>query len=137
MAPGAYKTYAIKAPLSTHHVRATCEEVQCLDYLNGWKVVLDGGVITPELEHAARNSGRHFVEQRREDGVRELVFEAGQPCFRASTHRRPNGRPEIFIRRNGDFRTPRSAMTRFKRPEDWRDDFGEHQERLADQINRG
>lgn len=133
--PGAYQTYAVKSPLTTHYVPATCEEVRCEDYLNGWMVKLPG--LSPQLIHAAKNAGRHYREIEIEHGVMALVFEAGQPCFRASTHRKPNGRPEIFIKRKGDFRTPRSPVTRFKRAEDWRDDFGEHQERLADQVNRG
>lgn len=138
--PGAYKTYAVKSPLTTHYVPATCEEVRCLDYLHGWMVKLPG--LSPQLIHTAKNSGRRFREMEVLDeqsgkGIPALVFEAGQPCFRASTHRKPNGRPEIFLKRNGDWRTPRTAVTRFKRAEDWRDDFGEHQERLADQVNRG
>lgn len=135
--PSAYKTYQIKQPVQTHYRPASCEEVQCADYLGGWKVILDGVLVTAQLEHAARTSGRHFHEVTEENGTRALVFEAGQPCFRAGTHRVSLEREALFIRRNGDFRTPRSATTRFKRAEDWRDDFGEHQDRIAEQVNRG
>lgn len=132
--PGAYQTYSIKAPITSHYVPATCEEVHCADYEGGWMVKLTG--LSEQMIYTAKNTGRKFVQTDLGEGP-ALVFEAGQPCFRASTHRKPNGRPEIFLRRNGDFRTPRTPVTRFKRAADWRDDFGEHQERIADQINQG
>lgn len=137
MGPESYKTYSIQAPLATHFRPATCEEVGCPNFLNGWRNRVEG--LTPELLHAARNSGRKYTELRVAEGETWLMYEAGQPCFQASLHRAPIGRPELFIVRDGDRRgNPRGTKARLhQRPADWLDDFAEHQQDLADAAERG
>ena len=47
------------------------------------------------------------------DGFVRLTFPAGQPCFRASSHRVSVQRPPIFLVRPGDARSnPRDGMGR-------------------------
>jgi hypothetical protein len=133
----AYQTYEIAVPLATHWRPATCAEVNCPNYEHGWRVRVEG--LDPQLLHTARNAGRRYQELAVGPGETWLVFEAGQACFQASAHRTPLGREPLFLLRGGDFRgNPRQVPTRrHSRAEDWRDDFGEHQNRIADRVERG
>lgn len=132
-----YKTYSVVAPLSTHFRAATCAEVGCPHYVNGWRVRVES--LTPDLLHAARNAGRRYAEQRVAEGETWLVFEAGQPCFKAREHQTRIERPELYVVRDGDHRgNPRRTKARLhQRPENWVEDFAEHQQKLADEIEKG
>ena len=135
MPAGAYKTYQIAAPLGSHFRPATCAEIDCPDYLNGWRVRVEN--LTPDLLHAARTSGRRYREVPVAAGETWLSFEAGQPCFRAGEHRKRLERPELFIVRGGDWRQQIGEARRHTRAEDWVDDFANHQSRIADAQGRG
>ncbi|BCM70857.1 hypothetical protein EASAB2608_06191 [Streptomyces sp. EAS-AB2608] len=137
MGAESYKTYAMVSPLSSHFRPATCAEVDCPHYLNGWRVRVEG--LTPQDIHAAKTSGRRWIEQRVADGETWLVFEAGQPCFKASQHRTRVDRPPLYIVRDGDHRgNPRGTKARLhQRAADWQEDFAEHQQKLADEIAKG
>lgn len=131
-----YKTYQIVSPLSTHWEPATCQQVDCPEYLHGWRVKIEG--LPPEMVHAARTSGRKFSELEISANEHWLVFEAGQSCFRAALHRRLLDKQEVFIVRDGDFRgNPTGNVRRHTRPEDWTEDFAEHQDKLAQQTQQG
>jgi hypothetical protein len=131
-----YKTYQIVSPLSTHWRPATCAEVDCPEYIKGWKLRVEG--LPPEMLHAAKTSGRKFTELNVTATENWLVFEAGQPCFRAQLHRKLLDKQEIFVVRDGDYRgNPTGNIRKHTRPEHWREDFAEHQEKLAQQIQRG
>jgi hypothetical protein len=133
----AYKTFAMESPLHTHMRQATCEEYGCDHYHQGWRVHVEA--LTPDLLHAAKASGRRYREEQVAEGQTYLIFEAGQPCFRAATHRLPIGRPPLFLVKGGDWRgNPRGTQTRrYDRPDQWVDDFATHQQTLADQIQKG
>ena len=137
MGAAAYKTYSVVSPLSTHFRQATCAEVACPHYVNGWRVRVEA--LTPDLLHAARNSGRKYVEQPVAAGETWLVFEAGQACFKAAQHRTRLDRPPLFVVRDGDWRgNPRGTKARLhQRPDNWVEDFAEHQQKLADEIEKG
>ncbi|GAA2199945.1 hypothetical protein GCM10009787_48920 [Streptomyces bangladeshensis] len=137
MGAESYKTYAMVSPLSSHFRPATCAEVDCPHYLNGWRVRVEG--LAPQDIHAAKTSGRRWIEQRVADGETWLVFEAGQPCFKASQHRTRVDRPPLYIVRDGDHRgNPRGTKARLhQRAADWQEDFAEHQQKLADEIRKG
>ena len=137
MPASAYKTYSIAAPVATHWRKATCQEVDCPRYLNGWQVRVEG--LPPELLHAAKTSGRRYREMPVQEGETWLVFEAGQPCFQAGEHRMRVDRPELYIVRDGDWRgNPRGTQARqHARPEHWVEDFAEHQDRLATAHGEG
>jgi hypothetical protein len=131
-----YKTYQIVSPLSTHWEPATCAQVDCPEYLGGWRMRIEG--LPPEMVHAARTSGRKYTELEVTADEHWLVFEAGQPCFRAPLHRRLLDKQEIYIARDGDYRgNPTGHVRKHTRPEFWVEDFSEHQDRLARQIQQG
>ncbi len=132
---GAYKTYQISSPLATHWTAATCAQVGCEHYLNGWALHVQA--ITPRDVHLARTSGRAFTERDMGPGQTWLVFEPGQPCFAAGTHVRQLERPELYTIWAGDWRL--APERREKVPvssQAWVDDCGDNQQRLHDMIER-
>jgi len=137
MPAAAYKTYRIIAPISTHFRPATCTEVQCPNYLKGWKVHVEK--LPPELLHAAKTSGRRYRELHVAEGETYLVFEPGQPCFQAGEHKTRIDKPELYVVQGGDHRgNPRGTQTlRHASADDWVNDFAEHQSRLLDEQQKG
>lgn len=134
---GAMKTFSVSAPLSTHTRRATCAEVDCGAWRNGWKTVIDLG--TPlggqQANYIRLHSGRSFVATERA-GLVEFVFAAGQVCF--AEHRVPLDRPEVYVVRDGDWRGNPTGMRRtHANAVDWVDEFANHQDKLADRLGRG
>lgn len=142
-----YETYAIIAPRETHWREATCDEVACPNLTHGWMTrvreetdeqIRAGNVLGLRQAHYIRAvSGRKFVEHRAPDGFTEFIFEPGQQCF--ETHRVPNGRPEIYARRHGDWRGDPTGERPYvhSRPEHWVEDMGLNQQRLTDIVRRG
>ncbi|MFI6530515.1 hypothetical protein [Streptomyces uncialis] len=137
MGAAAYKTYAVVAPASSHFRTATCAEVACPQYVSGWRVRLEA--LTPDLQRAARSSGRRYSEQQIAVGETWLIYEPGQPCFRAAEHRARVDRPPLYLVRDGDHRgNPRGTRARLhQRPGDWLEDFAGHQQAIADEIKKG
>jgi len=139
----AYETFQIHTPRGPEtHRPATCAEVNCEHWLNGWQTLIDA-TNTDQLE-ALRTSGRPYTEVV-DDGqpfklVRVFTFEPGIPCFRASTHRkavRPD-LPQLFVVRNGDWRGNVTGERRIhQRPDDWVENLQESTESLREAIERG
>jgi hypothetical protein len=137
----AYKTYEIAAPLPSHFRPGTCAEVDCEHYLRGWQTAIDesSNLGQAQAYHIRQRAGRAYTEARGEHGLTVFTFPPGQPCFRAGEHRVSLERDPLFLVRGGDWRgNPRGVPTRqHASAEDWRDDFGEHQDRIATTIERG
>jgi hypothetical protein len=137
MGASAYKTYALMRPRATHTRVALCAEVDCRAMANGWKTIVD---VSTELGRRQANyirlhSGRSFTAT--EDGTLvTFVFPAGQKCF--AEHRVLLEREPLFRIKDGDFRgNPRGTPVLKLSPIAWRDNFGEHQEKLADKQKEG
>lgn len=137
MGASAYKTYALMRPRATHTRVALCAEVDCRAMANGWKTIVD---VSTELGRRQANyirlhSGRSFTAT--EDGTLvTFVFAAGQKCF--AEHRVLLEREPLFRIKDGDFRgNPRGTPVLKLSPIAWRDNFGEHQEKLADKQKEG
>lgn len=134
--PRYYQTYQVAAPLGTHWTAATCEQVDCEHWREGWAVRVEH--LDARDLHLVKTAGRKFVEQQIGPGETWLVFEAGQPCFRAGTHVRRIEKPELFILRGGDHRGDPTGRGPIQlSPESWTDDFGEHQDNISQLIERG
>lgn len=131
--PTAYKTYQIAAPRQTHYRAASCEEFGCLPYHHGWRVHLQE--LTPEQRHAVLNSGYRFTTVEQDAEHTFLDFEPGQPCFKASNHVVPIGKPALFLVRLGDHRQYTSTQ-QLGTPEAFRDDMAEHQAKWAQIAER-
>lgn len=135
MGTQAYKTYQIASPLTTHYKPATCQEVDCEQYRIGWRLRLD--ILQPQDKKAIKDSKRKFIVEDDAEGVKWLVFEAGQPCFQASLHRKSLERPEIYRVGRGDYRSYDERSARILTPENWLDDFATHQDKLKTLQERG
>jgi len=131
-----YQTYGAARPLTTHWVPATCEDVDCEPFLRGWSIN-----VTPLSEQDLATIKQHgyrytVLSVSAEETL--WIFDAGQPCFRASTHRREVGRPAVFYKRPGDWRgDPTGGRPNVLRPEDWVDDMATQLDRLRTEIEKG
>lgn len=139
MPASAYKTYRIVSPIATHYRPATCAEVGCEPYQRGWVTTIDEGTELGQRQaHFIRANRGGFTETRTEGGLTEFRFEAGQRCFASDSHRVSLDRPELYLVQGGDWRgNPTGYRRQHANAADWVDDFGEHQQRLADLRERG
>jgi len=122
--------FRIRRPLATHWRPATCKEMDCPHYLNGWKTIVPFD--SPQAEYIRNGSGRHFTETREGD-IAEFVFPPGQTCFASADHQRRVDRPDIFER------VPRlgAAPLAHARPEDWVENMGEELDATRRIIEQG
>lgn len=134
----AVTTYQISAPPSTHFRAAACADVDCANMAHGWRTILDEttDLGARQAAYIRRDSGRAFTEAHDEAGLTVFTFQSGQTCF--GTHRVSLEREPLYIVRGGDWRgNPRQEMRQHSRAVDWVEDFGEHQQTLADRAERG
>lgn len=133
----AYKTYAITSPIATHFRAATCQEIDCANYANGWDSPLDTSV--PKFAEAAnwiRLKSRRTFTTTEAGPIVTFRFPPGQQCF--AQHKVPLERPEIYVVRGGDWRgNPRGTAPVQRKAADWLDDFATHQDGLRAAIERG
>lgn len=131
-----YRTFQILAPTSTHRRKATCVEVDCPQYLGGWRVRVES--LDAQMLHLAKTAGRKFTELHVAEGENWLVFEAGQSCFRVGQHSVPLDKREIFIARDGDFRgNPTGNVRKHTRPEFWIEEMNQNLDAVRAAQERG
>ena len=130
-------TYSLAAPIATHRRSATCAEVECAAYINGFVVTIDpnmdlgnGYTGADQLAYLRDDRTRTHTETVRSDGVVEFTYPPGQPAFGPEhEHTLPLEREPFYIRRvNG-------RVFQHDRAEHWVEDLGQNQERLAKLIN--
>lgn len=127
------KVYRILNPVDTHFRSATCEEVGCVSFLNGWVTPVD---LTTDLGQRQANyirkmSGRQFTETDTGDGRVAFTFPAGQECFRASEHRSNIGRNPLFLVQSQDGSYSHTLA------DSWADDLHTHTDAILSEINKG
>lgn len=135
----AYRTYQIVAPQETHWRPATCAEVDCPNWRNGFKVPVPAGEEGDKRAHLIKTSGKPYRVEPGEDGIRWAVFPEGTACFSEPTHR-VQYRPERYIVRPGDWRgNPggRGAVREHTRPADWVEDVALHTAKVFDELRKG
>lgn len=135
----AVQTFQVVAPKSTHTVRVSCEQYECAQYARGWrmKIDLNTDLGQKQAHYIKHQSGRSYKVVGQQDGMVELEFKGGQPCF--AEHRVRNDLPEVYRVKGGDFRgNPLKTPTRVhKKPEFWVEEFAENQDRIARAIQKG
>lgn len=131
----AYVTYGMSMPLATHFRPATCQEVFCLAYLNGWKTILPVGSEHIAVVRSLR--GTYSFTEEPGDGLVTFTFPPGQQCFKASEHRLQLERPARFYVARGDFRGYGGAPRVHQRADDWVEDFASHADKIKTSIERG
>lgn len=137
MPAGAYQTYEATAPLTTHWRPATCAEVECRAYMQGWHSDVPPGSADEKRITDSYRPGEYRLE-RTPEGFHRYYFPAGSTCFRAVHHKLPLERPALFTVRSGDWRgNPDGNVRQFTKPEDWVDHFAHHQDGISKLVNRG
>jgi len=135
---GAVQTYQVVSPLATHFRPASCAEVDCPNLEHGWRTVVDEttDLGRQQAHYIRKESGRKF-QALADGGLTTFIFEAGQACF--AQHQVRLDRPEHYLVRAGDWRgNPQGTPARqHANADDWIDDFANHQQALADRIQRG
>src|SRR5882757_4126115 len=92
----------IYVPLSQFR-QATCKEVNCKAYLNGWvSTVLEGDDdIGDQWAHIIRHSKMSYTEEKMPDGFTRFTFGPGQICFKGGggKHRirKPDARELYYV----------------------------------------
>jgi hypothetical protein len=140
MSVGAYRTFSVATPLSTHTRVASCLEVECLAHENGWMTTVDertelGRGQADYIRHAM--TPRRYYTESREGDLTVFTFPAGQKCF--AEHRIDLDRPAFFRARPGDhrIRPAQHEIYQYANGDDFVDDFANNQQALAERINRG
>jgi hypothetical protein len=128
-----FRTFEIIAPLSTHWRPATCEEVGCEAWRNGWVTRVPVGSDLAQYITSGTH-GRVYHEAASIDSAeREFMFPPGQKCFAASKHRLPLEREPLYVARGGDARgNPLRERRVHQRPEHWVEDFAENLDRVRE-----
>lgn len=140
------KRYQFKAPPSTHYRPATCAEVDCPWYLDGFQVRLDeatadgaaraaylraDGVRDGTAGLRPQGSDVRYYRETREGGVTVFTYPPGTRGM-GCQHRIRLERPEIYIVRSG-LAKPRIHTS----AEHWVEDFANHQQMLHDLHQEG
>lgn len=148
----ALKTYQIAAPLDSHWRQASCDEVACRAWTEGWQTVVDestdlgrqqAGYIRRECVRDGNGTTnpqgrRRYRESRNEAALTVFEFPPGQQCFASHEHRVRVDRQELYVVRDGDWRgNPTGRRRQHARPEEWVEDFAGHQDQLAAAQERG
>lgn len=133
------QTYSIKSPTSTHARPATCAEINCAEWRNGWITVLPTGSDNDRLLRRAcvgqvDGYRRHFTASH-DGGMTTFRFEAGQRCLSTTKHVVALDRPEIYVVRGGDWRGSTGLIRRHTRARDWVEDFALHQDAVVKRFN--
>ncbi len=135
MGPGSYKTYGVRFPRETHTRAVKCSADNCDQFRQGWRTALDCSV--PQQREAAtwitQQPARHYTWEQ-VGSVVTFIFPPGQQCFRGH---REIVRPGVFMVRDGDWRGNPTGRSAVLGEQQWHDDLGEHQQRLAEQQQRG
>lgn len=139
--PTAITTFGVAAPLTSkrHWRKASCREVDCRHWREGWAAVFDE---TTDLGRGQANyvrnlSGRRFHESRTDDGRTAFTFHAGQTCFNSGSHVvRDEDVPPLYIARAGDWRTvPGARTTVHSGPDPWLDHLHSNLERVVTRLD--
>lgn len=138
LSPRLLQTFQVAAPGRTHWRPATCPEVECPRYLNGWHTTLDP-IAQADLVHAVRTSGRRPARVFHDAGLVTFVFDPGTVCFDASTHRIRLDRPELYLVKGGSPARPdpTARVVRHTMPAHWVEHFQEQNDHVITLANRG
>lgn len=132
-----YRTFGQRV---TRRVRATCAEVECEQHARGWVTSVptgsqDEGIIVAACDGRVDGMRRQWRNRLELNGFTEFHFPPGQPCFKASVHTVPLAVQHYH--RSGDWRgNPDGTVTTHPSIESWIAEFGEHQQRIAEQRTR-
>ena len=137
--PHMYKRYAASAPMRTHWRQATCAEVECDGYLNGFVTFVDVSLELGRKQHYFLTHDRERTYTINQTGqyTFEFIYPPGNPCFQRGSHRTGIGRPPFLLVHNGDWRASSREPYRHTRVEDFVDDMNNNSDWLLTLARRG
>lgn len=140
MTPDHYKSYSVLAPPRTHWRPATCEEYECDGWVYGFVTTVN--LATPlgqkQYDFLSHDKSRSYSMQRISMELIKFIYGPGNICMNWDQHRIPVGRPPRLLVASGDWRgNPTGKVVRHTKIEHWVEDFGENQQKLAEQQERG
>ena len=131
----AMQTFTLKRPPGAEFWRkATCEEIDCGHWRNGWETRID---ISTELgqeqvAYIIKHSKRSYSMERESEDIVCFTFTPGQMCFGAADHRIAIEREPLYLHRAG-LATPR----RHTRGADWMEHMHEQTDKTITLKERG
>jgi hypothetical protein len=143
--PEHFQTFSMRRPLGTHWRKATCAEYECNEYLRGFVLKIDLGTDLGQRQYhyVTHDRTRSYTLDRVGDRLVHVLYGPGNECFasaaKEATHIVQNGRPPFYLVSGGDWRGNPRGTPRYvhRRPEDWVENFAEHQDKLATIKQRG
>lgn len=135
ISPYAYRTYRMHSPDETHYRKATCAEVKCNEFINGWSLQVEH--LNEHDLYLATHAGKRYRKAHFGPGLNFLIFESGQSCFLAHTHKIKLDRPEWFFTGRGDHTVFSQRDARQLSGKDWVDHMLNHMDKIITKKNRG
>jgi hypothetical protein len=139
--PEFYKTYSWNRPLSTHWRQATCEEVRCDDFVNGFLLTIDISTKlgAKQYHYLTHDRERSYTIDEVGLYIRNFIYPPGTRGFAGDKHdhRLPVGREPLLSVRAGDWRKYLAPAYRHAYIDDWVEDFAENQNRIVEIQKRG
>ena len=119
------------SPIPSHWRAATCAELECEPWRNGWKTIVSAGSI--QEDYIKHHSGRRFEIVRSLDSATvSFYFPPGQVCFGGHEgHVVKLERDPLFIH------TPKPGRARVMAPMDWIDTHKETLFQIRHRIQQG
>jgi hypothetical protein len=108
-------------PSRTHWRKATCREVDCSHYVNGWVTRVAPG--SPQDLYIRADTERHHKLERGEE-FNYYTFEPGQRCYRSAQHRIKLDRG-AWLTKNQLGREPGRLALNAMDYNQWTDEFNE------------
>lgn len=143
--PPNLKNYVILAPRKTHFRPATCAEVQCNRFMNGWETHLDvstkDGLEAAEWIEAGKHGNKYTKWRAEGSTIVVYRFPPFQPYIFGIQHREhvvKTDRPELFgvrdVSTGFDLKLHQGAESGAR---DWVDDFATNQGKVAQKAQEG
>jgi hypothetical protein len=123
---GTNKIYRTTSPITDKWHVLSCQEADCKNYQNGWKVRVDG--LPAGLLQQVTNSGRVFQRVQISADETWLIFKSEQQCF--EKHLSPN-RPAYYYSKD------RNGVRTHTKAEFWIEEHQENLDAIRDRLEKG
>lgn len=123
---GTNKTYRTSSPVTSQQHILTCQEADCKNYQNGWRIRVEG--LPADLLHLVTHSGRSYRRVQITADETWLVFGSEQKCF--EQHINPI-RPAFYYSKD------RNGVRTHTKAEFWVEEYAENLEAIRDKIEKG
>lgn len=135
------KTYSWLRPLNTHWRPATCEEVQCEDFVNGFKLTIDVSTKLGQRQYdfITHDRERSYTIEREGVYLYHFIYGPGNRGFAGDKHdhRLPIEREPLLFVRAGDWRQYLGEPFQHKYVDDWVEDIAQNQDAIIAIQKRG